>query len=295
MLGHFTLSQDFRSSVGTLHAVPRPFVLVLGRFTLSQDLVLGHFVLSQDLSLKCWDTSHCPKTLRPSVGTLRTVPGPLVLVLKHLALSQDLVLGHFVLCQDLSLKCWDTSNGPKTSHSSVGTLRTVSRPSVGTHGTVPRLLTQVLGHFALSQDFPLKCWDTSHCPKTTCSSVGTPRTVPGPPHSSVGTLRIVPGPLVLVLGHLALSQDLVLGHFVLCQDLSLKCWDTSHDPKTSHSSVGTFHAVPRLSFKCWDASHCPKTKCWDTSHCLKTLHSSVGTLRTVSSPYTQVFGHFALS
>ena len=156
VLRHSALSQGFRSSVGTLRTVPRPVVLVLGHFPLSQNLVLRHSALSQDLPLKRWDTSHCPKTLRPSVGTLRTVPGPLVLVLGHLALSQNLVLGHFVLSQDLSLKCWDTSHCPKTSHSSVGTLRTVPIPSVGTHRTVPRPLTQVLGHFTLSQDLPLK-------------------------------------------------------------------------------------------------------------------------------------------
>ena len=43
-----------------------------------------------------------------------------------------------------------------TSRTSVGELRTVPIPSVGTHRTVPRPLTQVLGHFALSQDLPLK-------------------------------------------------------------------------------------------------------------------------------------------
>ena len=151
----FTLSQDhplecwdtshcpktLRPSVGTLHTVPRPSV--------------EHLVLSQDLTLKYWDISHCPRTAYSSVGTLRTVPRPFALVLGQLTLSQDIVLGHLVLSQDLTLKCCDVSHCPKTTHSSVGTLR-----------TVPRHLTQVLGHFALSQDLPLKCWDTSYCLKT---------------------------------------------------------------------------------------------------------------------------------
>ena len=128
---------------------------MLGQFTLSQDLVLGHFTLSQDLIFKCLDTSHCPKTTHSSVGTLRTVPRPFVLVWGHFTLSQDLVLGHLALFQDLILKFWDTSHCPKTTHSSVGTLRTVPRPFV-----------LVLGHFALSQDCLLKCLDPSYCPKT---------------------------------------------------------------------------------------------------------------------------------
>ena len=184
--------------------------------------MLGHLVLSQDPSLKRWDTSHCPKTLRPSVGTLRAVPGPLVVVLGHFALSHDLVLEHFVLSQDLSLKCWDTSHCPKTSHSNVGTLRTVPRlpaqvlghlvlsqdPSLKrwTLRTVLRPPTQVLGHLALSQDPSLKCWVTTpHCPRTS--------------HSSVGTLRT-------------------------SQDHSSKCWDTSYCPRTSHPSVWTLRTVP---------------------------------------------------
>ena len=142
--------------------------------------MLGHSALSQDFTLKCWDTSHCPKTTHSSVGTLRTVPRSFVLVLGHFTLSQDLVLGHFVLSQDLSLKCWDTWHCPKTSQSSVGTLHTVPRTSVGTFRTVPRPPTQVLGHSALFQDCLLKCLDSSHCPKTTCPNVGTPRTVPRP-------------------------------------------------------------------------------------------------------------------
>ena len=185
--------------------------------------MLGHFALSQDLPLKCWDFSHCPKTTCSSVGTPRTVPRPLTQA-----------LGHFALSQDPSSKCWDTSCCPRTSRRSVVTLRTVPLPSFGTLRTVPRPLTQVLGHFALSQDVPLKRWDTSHCPKTTCSSVGTPRTVPRPltqtldtshcpktPHSSVGTPRTVPRPLTQVLGH----------HSALSQDLPLKRWDTSHFPR----------------------------------------------------------------
>ena len=157
---------------------------MLGNFTLSQDLVLGHFSLSQDLTLKCWDnftlfqdhplkrwdTSYCPKTLSPSVGTLHTVPRPFVLVLGHFTLSQDLVLGHLVLSQDLILKCWDTSHCPKTDRSSVGTLRTIPRP------------------FHLS--------------------VGTLRTVPRPFHSSVGTLRTVPRLPAQVFRLLVLSSDI---------------------------------------------------------------------------------------
>ena len=73
----------------------------------------------------------------------------------------------------------------------------------------------------LSQDYLLKCWDTSHCPMTS--------------HSSVGALRTVPRSLVLVLAHFLLSQDYLL-----------KCWDTSHCPKTLRPSVGTLRAVPRL-------------------------------------------------
>ena len=223
---------------------------MLVHLVLSQDLfvlVLGHFTLFQDLPFKCWDTSHCRNTLRPTVGTLHTVPRPsvetprtvpglypqvlghfarsqdhplkrwnpshrpktVVLVLRHFLLSQDLVLGHLALSQDLSLQCLDTSHCPKTL-----------RPKVGTHRTVPIPLTQVLGHFALSLDLPLKCWDTSHCSKTTCSSVGIPRTVPRP--------------LTQMLGHLALSQD-----------PSLKRWDTSHCPRTPHSSAGKPRTVPR--------------------------------------------------
>ena len=56
--------------------------------------------------------------------------------------------------------------------------------------------------------------------------------------------------------------------FALSQDLPLKRWDTSHCPKSLRPSLETLHTVPR---------------------------PSVGTLRTVSSPYTQVLGHFALS
>ena len=268
---------------------------------------MGHFGLSQDLPLKCWDTSHCPKTSHSSVGTLRTVPRPPTQVLGHFALPKTTcssfgtlrtvprhplkcwdtshfprpflqVLGHFALSQDpsskcwdtsyfalsqdLPLKCWDISHCPKSSHSSVGTLR-----------SVPRLPAQVLEHFVRSQDLfvlVLGCFtlsqdlfrDTSHCPKTSYSSVGTLRTVPGPPTQ-------------------------VLGHFALSQDLPLKCWDTSYYcPKTSHSSVGTLRTVPRSPclFKCWDSSDCPKT-----------CHSSVGTLRTVPRPFLQVLGHFVLS
>ena len=130
VLGLLTLSQDLSfkcwdtshcpktlcPSVGTLHTVPIPSV--------------GTLVLLQDLIFKCWDTSHCPKTTHSSVGTLRTVPRPFVPVLGHFTLSRDLVLGHLALSQDLILKCWDTHHCPKTTHLSVGTLRTVPRPFV---------------------------------------------------------------------------------------------------------------------------------------------------------------------
>ena len=191
------------------HTDLRPSVQVLGHFALSQDpptQMLGHFALSQDPPSKCWDTLHCPRTLRPSVGTLRTVPRPLVLL-----------LGHFVLSQDYLLKCRDTSHCPKTP-----------RPSVATLRAVPRLPAQVLGHFVLSQDPPLKCWDTSHCPKTS--------------RPSVGTLRAVPRLPAQVLGHFLLSQEAppkVLGLFALSQDPSSKYWVTSWCPKTTCSSVGT--------------------------------------------------------
>ena len=115
-----------------------------------------------------------------------------------------------MLSQDYLFKCWDTSHYPKTSHSSVGTLR-----------TVPSLFFLVLGHFVLSEDYLLKCWDISNCRKTS--------------HSSVGTLRTVPRPFVQVLGY-----------FVLSQDYLLKRWDTSHCPKTFRPSVKTLRAVPRL-------------------------------------------------
>ena len=87
-------------------------------------------------------------------------------VLEHFVLSQDLfvlVLGHFVLSQDLSLKCWDTSHCPKTSLFKCWDTShrpKTSHSSFGTHCTVSRLPAQVLGHFVLSQDPPLKRWDT---------------------------------------------------------------------------------------------------------------------------------------
>ena len=192
---HFALSQDPplkcwdtfhcpktpHSSVGTLRIVPR---LPAQVFRL--------FVLSQDLSFKCWDTSRCPKTFRSIVGTLHAVPRPFVPVLGHFTLSQELVLGHLALylrpytlvlghlalSQVLTLKCWDTSHCPTTIHSSVGTLHDVARSSVGTPRTVPRPLTQTLGHFALSHDPSSKCWDTSYCPRTSRPTVGKLRTVP---------------------------------------------------------------------------------------------------------------------
>ena len=131
MLVHLALSQDlfilvlgcwdtshcpktFRSRVGALHTVPGFYVMVLEHFALSQYLLLGHLVLFQDFTLKCWDSSHRPKT-GPSDGTLRTVPGLNVKVLRYFALSQELVLGHLVLSQDFTLKCWDALHCPKTS------------------------------------------------------------------------------------------------------------------------------------------------------------------------------------
>ena len=289
VLGHLALSQDpstkcwdtspcpkiFSPSIGTLRNVPRPSVGTPGTVPRPHTPVLGHLALSQDPLTKFWDTSHCPKIFLPSVGTLRNVPRHSVGTPGTVPRPHTTVLGHLALSQDPSTKCWDTSHCPKIFSSSLGTLRNVPRPSVGTPGTVPRPTTQVLGHFALSQDLlalsqdlPLKCWDTLHCLKTS--------------YSNVGTLRTVPRPLTQVLEHFALSQDLLL-----------KCWHTSrcpktfsHCPKTYHSSVGTLHAVPRLS------RTFPRPT---TSHCPKTSYSSVGTLRTVPRPLTQVLGHFALS
>ena len=120
----------FYSSAGTHHTIPRRLLSLLGPYAqklvhlvLSQNLfvlVLGHFALSQEPWSKCWDTSYCPRTFRPGVGTLHTVPRPSV--------------GHLALSQDPSLKRWDTSHCSKTP-------------------------TQVLGHSALSQDPSLECWD----------------------------------------------------------------------------------------------------------------------------------------
>ena len=173
---------------------------------------MGHLALSQDHPLKGWDTSHCPKTLIFSVGTLHTVPRPSVRTPRT---AQDLfvvVLGHFSLSQDLSFKCWDTSHCLKTLCPSVGTLHTVPRPSVTRHftlsqdtRTVLRPYTQVLGHLALSQDHPLKRRDTSHCPKTLRPSVGTLHPVPRP---SVGTPRTS---LVLLLVFFSCSPTLGIG------------------------------------------------------------------------------------
>ena len=289
-----TGSWCFYLSIGTLHTVPRPFALVLGHFTLSQDLVLGHLALSQDLVLghlalsqdhllKRWDTSHCPKTLRPNVGTLRTVPRPSVGTPRTVPRPYTQVFGHFTLSQDYPLKRWDTSHCPKTLRSSVGTLYTVPRPSVGTPRTVPRPYTQVLGHFTLSQDhplkrwdtsyclktLPLKCWDTSYCPKTLplkCWDTSyCPKALPlkfwDTSHcpkttcSSIGTLRIVPGPP---------TQDpstQVLGHFALSQDYLLKCWDTSYSPKTS-------------SFICWDSRFPSSSVLGHLDHYLRYQHLS---------------------
>ena len=146
------------------------------------------------------------------VGTLRTVPGPFVQVLGHLALSQDLfvlVLGHFTLSQDLSFKCWDTSHCPNTSCSSVGTLRTVTTPLAQVLGLLTLsqdLPVLMLGHFVLSQGLSFKCRATSYCPKTSCSSVGTLHTVPKPPAQVLG------------------QSDLLF--FGTVGSLVLRCWDS---------------------------------------------------------------------
>ena len=211
----------------------------------------------------------------------------------------------------LLLKCCDTSHYPRTSSnsprtlcSSIGKPRTVPRPlcsSVGTPHTVPRPFVLVLGHFVLSQDYLLKSWETSHCPKTSLFECWDTSHCPKTSHSSVGTLNTVPRPFVLVLGHFVLSQDYLLksretSH---CPKTSLfECWDTSHCPKTSHSSVGTLHTVPRpfvLVLGHFALSQDLPLKCWDTSHCPKTTCSKVETLRTVPRPLTQVLEHFALS
>ena len=132
---------------------------------------------------------------------------------------------HLVNTQDLTLKCWDTSHCHQTTHSSVGKLRTVPRPLtqvLGHFALSQNHSIQVLGHSALSQDLPLKCWDISHCPsKTSHSSVGTLCTVPRPFHSSVGTFRTVPRPFHSSVGTLRTVPPF-------------------------HSSVGTLHTVPRL-------------------------------------------------
>ena len=142
--------------------------------------------------------------------------------------------------------------------------------SVGTLRTVPRHPAQVLGHFVLSQDYLLKCcntshcpmtslfkcWDASHCPKTSRSSVETLNTVPRPPCSSVGTLRAVPRHPAQVLGSFTLSQDLprklqdtshcpktfvqLLGHLVLSQDYLLKCWDSRISSSLGQSDLLLF-------------------------------------------------------
>ena len=211
-------------------------------------------------------------------------------MLGHFTLSHDLVLGNLVLSQHLILKCWEISQFPKTTHSSVGTLRTVPRHFFLVLGHFKLSQDLVLGHLALSQDLPLKCWDTSYCRKTINSSVGQfalsqdlplkcwdTSHCPKTPHSSVGILRTVPRLPPRVLGHLALSQDLVLGHFILSQDLSLKCWGLSHCPTTFHSSVGTLRTVPRpfllvlghftlsqhLAFGQLALSQDLPLKCWD--------------------------------
>ena len=233
VLVHFTLSQDFRSSVGTLHTVPRPSVGTPRTVPRPYTLVLGHFALSQVLTLKCWDFSHCPKTTNSSVGTLHTVPRPSVGTSRtvtrpltqvkcwdtsHCRKTLRLGVGTLHAVPRLSFKCWDTSRCPKTLRPSVGTLHTVPKLSVATLRTVPGPPTQALGHFALSQDPSSKCWDTSYCPRTSRTSVETLGTVPRP---SVGTFRTVPRPLPQMLGHFERSQD-----------LPLKCWDTSHCIKT---------------------------------------------------------------
>ena len=194
MLGHFALPKTYHSNVGTLRTVPRLPARMLEDLALSQDLVLGHFVLSQDLSLKCWDSSHCRTTFHSSVGTLHTVPRPSVVTLRTVPRPYTQVLIHFTLSQDHPLKRWDTSHCPKTLRPSVATLHTVPRPSVVTPRTVPRPPTQVLGHLVLSQDPPIKCWDTSHCPKTLYSSADTLHTVPRPPTQALGHFTLSQNP-----------------------------------------------------------------------------------------------------
>ena len=187
------VSRPLCSSVGTLHTVPRPFVQVWRHLVLSQDpllkcwdtshcpktfrpsvgtlravprlavQLLGHLALSQDPPLKCLDTLHRPMTLRPIAGTLRAVPRLPAEVLGQFTVSQNLpvrVFGDFALSQDFPLKCSDASHCPRTSHSSPKTVPRPSHSSVGTVRTVPRPFVQVLGHFVLSQDYLLKCWDS---------------------------------------------------------------------------------------------------------------------------------------
>ena len=147
----------------------------------------------------------------------------------------------------------------------------------------------MLGCFTLSQELLFKCWDTSHCPKTSMFKCWDTSHCPMTSYSSVGTLRTVPGPPTQVLGQFVLSQNLpvclsvgtlltvprpatqVFGHFALSQDLPLNCWDTSQCPKTICSSVGTLRTVPIP------------------------LCSCVGMLHTVPRTAVQVLGHFALS
>ena len=191
-MGHLALYQDqplkrwdtshcaktLRPSVGTLHTVPRPSVGTPRTVPRPYTQVLGHLALSQDQPLKRGDNSYCPKSPRLSVGTLHTVPRPSVGTPRTVPIPPTQVLGHLALSQDCLLKCWDNSYSPKTPRLNVGTLHTVPRPSVGRPRTVSRPPTQVLGHFALSQDYLFKCWDASYCPKTLHSSVGILRTVP---------------------------------------------------------------------------------------------------------------------
>ena len=252
------------SRVGTLHTIPvrlltllGPYAQVLGHLASLQDLfllVLGRFTLSQDLSSKCGDTSYCPKTSCSSVGILHTVSRPFFSSVGTLRLY------------------------PKTSRSSVGTLHTVPRPLFSNVGMLHivrppaqvlghfalshNLPVQVLGHFALSQDFLFKFWVTSHRPKTFRHAVGTFWDVPRLPAQVLGHFAPSRDIFVLVLGHCLLSKDYllkcwdtshclktptqVLGQFALSPDSPLKFWGTSNFLKTFHPSVGTLRAVPRL-------------------------------------------------
>ena len=131
------------SSVGTPRTVPGPLHSSVG--------MLGSFTLPQDLSFKSWGTSHCPRFLRHGVGTLRTVPIAFVGTPRTVPRLHTQVLGQFA--------------SPKTRPKD-GTLRTVPGLNVIVLRFFALPQELVLGHLVLSQDFTVKCWDASHCPKT---------------------------------------------------------------------------------------------------------------------------------